>query len=212
MNRARDGAKGQGGNLSAGLSPSVFIGLSRGPVSCGDGPACAPRPIAIFRAAVAGTGTGKTLAMPNWNVIIVTTGIARRWFQNGDILPHDTLYNGPHERSVQLKYIFDGNKANFPGFKLTIFQVRGTGVDGTAAAAEHADVNNPIHDLCWENGQPIGGSRFEWSIYPTYVVQTGKYKGAKISFYVYRTHVTKQYPSKSFDDVQFKINLPMRLL
>ncbi len=68
---------------------------------------------------VAGTGTGKTLAIrpmaevilrgaplrvgvvnrereatpetPTWNVIIVTTGIARRWFQDGDILPSDTL-------------------------------------------------------------------------------------------------------------------------
>src|SRR5215211_4896473 len=67
---------------------------------------------------VAGTGTGKTLAIrpiaeailneplavgvvnrereatpdtPTWNVIIVTTGIARRWFQDGDILPNDTL-------------------------------------------------------------------------------------------------------------------------
>src|SRR3954466_13353392 len=68
---------------------------------------------------VAGTGTGKTLSIrpiaetilgttelkvgvvnrereatpetPSWNVIVVTTGIARRWFQDGDILPSDTL-------------------------------------------------------------------------------------------------------------------------
>src|SRR5919199_1604654 len=67
---------------------------------------------------VAGTGTGKTLAIrpiaesilreplavgvvnrereatpdtPTWNVVIVTTGIARRWFQEGDILEADTL-------------------------------------------------------------------------------------------------------------------------
>ena len=68
---------------------------------------------------VAGTGTGKTLSIrpiaetilgtdtlkvgvvnrereatpetPTWNVIVVTTGIARRWFQDGDILPTDTL-------------------------------------------------------------------------------------------------------------------------
>ena len=68
---------------------------------------------------VAGTGTGKTLAIrpiaeellapeplrvgvvnrereatpetPTWNVIIVTTGIARRWFEDGDILARDTL-------------------------------------------------------------------------------------------------------------------------
>ena len=68
---------------------------------------------------VAGTGTGKTLSIrpiaetmlgttdlrvgvvnrereatpetPSWNVVIVTTGIARRWFQDGDIRPQDTL-------------------------------------------------------------------------------------------------------------------------
>ena len=67
---------------------------------------------------VAGTGTGKTLAirpiaeeilqaplkvgvvnrereatpeLPNLNAIVVTTGIARRWFQDDDILSHDTL-------------------------------------------------------------------------------------------------------------------------
>ncbi|WP_224245100.1 DEAD/DEAH box helicase [Hyalangium gracile] len=84
---------------------------------------------------VAGTGTGKTLAirliaeeivgtpsgtplrigvvnrereatpeLPSWNVIIVTTGIARRWFQNGDILPHDTLIiDEIHQTSAELE-------------------------------------------------------------------------------------------------------------
>ncbi|WP_239014340.1 DEAD/DEAH box helicase [Archangium violaceum] len=84
---------------------------------------------------VAGTGTGKTLAIrliaeelvgqggaaplrvgvvnrereatpdtPSWNVIIVTTGIARRWFQNGDILPHDTLViDEIHQTSAELE-------------------------------------------------------------------------------------------------------------
>jgi ATP-dependent helicase HrpA len=80
---------------------------------------------------VAGTGTGKTLAirliaeeivgtplkvgvvnrereatpeLPGWNVIIVTTGIARRWFQNGDILPHDTLIiDEIHQTSAELE-------------------------------------------------------------------------------------------------------------
>ena len=80
---------------------------------------------------VAGTGTGKTLAVrpiaeailraplrvgvvnrereatpetPSWNVIIVTTGIARRWFQDGDILPHDTLIvDEIHQTSAELE-------------------------------------------------------------------------------------------------------------
>jgi hypothetical protein len=81
---------------------------------------------------VAGTGTGKTLSIrpiaeqilrtdqlrvgvvnrereatpetPTWNVIIVTTGIARRWFQDGDILPTDTLVvDEIHQTSAELE-------------------------------------------------------------------------------------------------------------
>ena len=81
---------------------------------------------------VAGTGTGKTLAIrpiaetilgttdlrvgvvnrereatpetPSWNVVIVTTGIARRWFQDGDILATDTLVvDEIHQTSAELE-------------------------------------------------------------------------------------------------------------
>jgi replicative superfamily II helicase len=41
---------------------------------------------------------------PSWNVIVVTTGIARRWFQDGDILPHDTLVvDEIHQTSAELE-------------------------------------------------------------------------------------------------------------
>ncbi|MFN8571535.1 MAG: DEAD/DEAH box helicase [Gemmatimonadaceae bacterium] len=81
---------------------------------------------------VAGTGTGKTLAIrpiaesllgttelrtgvvnrereatpetPTWNVIVVTTGIARRWFQDGDIVRRDTLVvDEIHQTSAELE-------------------------------------------------------------------------------------------------------------
>ena len=81
---------------------------------------------------MAGTGTGKTLAirpiaetilgttdlrvgvvnrereatpeLPTLNVIIVTTGIARRWFQDGDILNTDTLVvDEIHQTSAELE-------------------------------------------------------------------------------------------------------------
>ncbi|MDB4910037.1 MAG: hypothetical protein JWO39_860, partial [Gemmatimonadetes bacterium] len=81
---------------------------------------------------VAGTGTGKTLAIrpiaetilgttdlrvgvvnrereatpetPSWNVVIVTTGIARRWFQDGDIFARDTLIvDEIHQTSAELE-------------------------------------------------------------------------------------------------------------
>ena len=80
---------------------------------------------------VAGTGTGKTLAIrpiseeivraplrvgvvnrereatpetPSWNVVIVTTGIARRWFQSDLIGPQDTLVvDEIHQTSAELE-------------------------------------------------------------------------------------------------------------
>ena len=81
---------------------------------------------------IAGTGTGKTLAIrpiaaeilrtthlrvgvvnrereatpdtPTWNVIIVTTGIARRWFEDSDILATDTLIvDEIHQTSAELE-------------------------------------------------------------------------------------------------------------
>jgi len=81
---------------------------------------------------VAGTGTGKTLAIrpiaeeilgttdlkvgvvnrereatpetPTWTVIVVTTGIARRWFEEGDILKSDTLIvDEIHQTSAELE-------------------------------------------------------------------------------------------------------------
>src|SRR6186713_215470 len=81
---------------------------------------------------VAGTGTGKTLAIrpiaeeilkttalkvgvvnregeatpetPSWNVIVVTTGIARRWFEEGDILKTDTIIvDEIHQTSAELE-------------------------------------------------------------------------------------------------------------
>jgi hypothetical protein len=41
---------------------------------------------------------------PTWNVIVVTTGIARRWFQDGDILGNDTLVvDEIHQTSAELE-------------------------------------------------------------------------------------------------------------
>ena len=80
---------------------------------------------------VAGTGTGKTLAVrsmaetilnaplkvgvvnrereatpetPTWNVVVVTTGIARRWFQDGLITAQDTLVvDEIHQTSAEME-------------------------------------------------------------------------------------------------------------
>ena len=45
-----------------------------------------------------------TPELPNYNVIVITTGIARRWFQDGDIAPNDTLViDEIHQTSAELE-------------------------------------------------------------------------------------------------------------
>ncbi|MEO8153339.1 MAG: OprD family outer membrane porin [Rhizobacter sp.] len=120
-------------------------------------------------------------------------------------------YNAPHERSLQLRYVFDGNRAGIPGWTLMAWTVRGFGVDGSASAAAHPDPNDPLHDLYWKNGEYVRGGHREWAVKSVYLVQDGQFKGGKIAFYVYRTRIDAQYPSKSFNDMQLMINYPIRL-
>src|SRR5215213_8747857 len=153
---------------------------------------------------VAGTGTGKTLAIrpiaetilqaplkvgvvnrereatpetPTWNVVIVTTGIARRWFQDGDILPGDTLVvDEIHQTSAELElYSFDRSKAakvlvvneepmQFLGERFlqqVVKQRRGVGMflptrAGVEQAARAVEERSPrINAAYYHGGEPI---------------------------------------------------------
>ena len=113
--------------LALGLDIETLLEQKHGPCA-----ARAGRARASGFGIVAGTGTGKTLAIrpiaeeilgrtaavgvvnrereatpetPSWNVVIVTTGIARRWFQDGDIIAaRDTLIvDEIHQTSAELE-------------------------------------------------------------------------------------------------------------
>src|SRR5207248_19310 len=57
-----------------------------------------------LRAGVVNREREATPDTPTWNVIIVTTGIARRWFEEGDILKTDTLVvDEIHQTSAELE-------------------------------------------------------------------------------------------------------------
>lgn len=120
-------------------------------------------------------------------------------------------YNSPHERSYQLRYTFDGNRAGVPGFKLMAWTVRGHGADGRHGAAIHNTPSDPLYWLYNKNGEYIRGKRFEWGIKPSYLVQSGPLKDMRIAFYVYRTRISPLYPSKPFNDAQLMINYPVRV-
>ncbi len=111
--------------LALGVKVDTLLDRKHGPTLYGW--AAAGTPFGI----VAGTGTGKTLAVrpiaeailqeslrygvvnrereatpetPHWNVVIVTTGIARRWFQDDLITNRDTvIVDEIHQTSAELE-------------------------------------------------------------------------------------------------------------
>lgn len=120
-------------------------------------------------------------------------------------------FNAPHEKSFQIRYTFDGNKAGIPGWTLMMWTVRGWGVDSTAAAAAHSNPADPLYGLYWKNGAPASGGHQEWAIKSIYTVPDGRFKGLRIAAYIYRQRVDPQYPSRTFNDKQLMINYPLRL-
>src|SRR5204863_6871756 len=58
----------------------------------------------LFRSGVVNREREATPETPTWNVVIVTTGIARRWFQDGLITARDTLVvDEIHQTSAEME-------------------------------------------------------------------------------------------------------------
>lgn len=122
-----------------------------------------------------------------------------------------TDYNAPHERSLQLRYKFDGKAAGVPGFQMTLWAVRGTGADGRAQALQRSQPGEHLHDLYWTHGQPIGGWNKEHGAKLVYLVQNGKLKDTKFGLFMMKHTISANYPSFLFTDVRLTIETPIRL-
>ncbi|HVZ47218.1 MAG TPA: DEAD/DEAH box helicase [Gemmatimonadaceae bacterium] len=85
---------GTGKTLSIRPIAQVLLGEDRRPAAEGSG----------LRVGVINREREATPESPTWNVVIVTTGIARRWFQDGDIRPQDTIVvDEIHQTSAELE-------------------------------------------------------------------------------------------------------------
>lgn len=120
-------------------------------------------------------------------------------------------YNAPHERSLQLRYTFDGNVGGVPGFRFPVWFVSGRGVDGSVEAARNGSASAPLHDLYWMYGNPISGGHHEFGMKPSYTFQAGILKNTTAFLVVVNHRVNSFYPSKSFNDLRWGIETPIRI-
>ncbi len=118
----------------------------------------------------------------------------------------DVDYNAPHEQSLQLRYTFDGKYAGLPGFSAMVWAQQGWGADASAAVSSEGG-----GALYFRNGQPLHGRHHEFGIIPTYVVQSGPLRNAKVTL-IAQWHVGSAYYADSTNQVyRLVITLPMRV-
>lgn len=123
----------------------------------------------------------------------------------------DVDYNAPHEQSLQLRYTFDGKEAGVPGLTAMIWAQQGWGADASAAAQGYTRNGPPFSALYFRNGQPVHGRHHEFGFIPTYVVQSGPLRHAKITA-IAEWHVGSAYYSDGTNQVyRLVVTLPMRV-
>jgi hypothetical protein len=126
----------------------------------------------------------------------------------------DVDYNAPHEQSLQLRYTFDGKYAGLPGLSAMVWAQQGWGADASDAAQLNGPngPNGPLFSaIYFRNGQPVHGKHHEFGVIPTYVVQSGPLRHAKVTL-IAQWHVGSAYYSDSTNQVyRLVVTLPMRV-
>jgi hypothetical protein len=124
----------------------------------------------------------------------------------------DVDYNAPHEQSLQLRYTFDGKYAGLPGLSAIVWAQQGWGADASASAGRYGPNGPSYSALYLKNGQPVHGRHHEFGVIPTYTVQSGPLKRAKVTL-IAEWHVGSAYYADSTNQVyRLLVTLPMRVL
>ena len=123
----------------------------------------------------------------------------------------DVDYNAPHEQSLQLRYTFDGKYAGWPGFSAMAWGAEGWGADGSALANRYGPAGPGFSSVYFKNGEPVHGRHHEFGFIPSYVVQSGRFKDAKVTF-IAMWHVgSAHYSDSTNQEYRLVMTLPMHV-
>ncbi|MDR7108410.1 hypothetical protein J2W53_004312 [Pseudomonas frederiksbergensis] len=128
------------------------------------------------------------------------------WESTGNYMANSLYsdYNGPNEKSWQLRYDLDLAFLGVPGLTTSLWHAKGWDIDGTHYSGDRNGRNtgynvrgldNAKHD---ENGLTVA-----------YVVQSGALKNAVFRTIVYNHRATGGQIDGSYDEVRLVANLPM---
>jgi hypothetical protein len=123
----------------------------------------------------------------------------------------DVDYNAPHEKSLQLRYTFDGKYAGLPGFKTMLWAVTGWGADASVSANQYGPNGPGFSDVYWRNGQPVHGRHHEFGIIPSYTLQSGRFKNSKVTLIAMWHQGSAYYSDNANYEYRVMITVPMKV-
>ncbi|TKC87654.1 OprD family porin [Trinickia terrae] len=123
----------------------------------------------------------------------------------------DVDYNAPHEKSLQLRYTFDGKYAGLPGFKTMLWGATGWGADASAVANRYGANGPGFTDIYWRNGQPVHGRHHEFGIVPSYTLQSGRFKSSKVTLVAMWHQGSAYYSDSSNYEYRLVVTVPVKV-
>lgn len=125
---------------------------------------------------------------------------------NAISLPNTMLsyYNGPNERSFQVKYTNDFTAYGVPGLKTILWYIKGWNIDGTA----YDGGANAAYG--WASSQN-GESHYEVGAFLNYVVQSGRMKNLSVLTGNAWHRASRNQIEGNLEEFRLIVNLPVKL-
>lgn len=115
-------------------------------------------------------------------------------------------YNGPNEKSVQLRYDLNAAGYGIPGLTFTLWHIRGWGIDGT-----HYDGDRNGANMGYNVRKLDGDKQWEVGASAAYVIQSGSWKNASIRTTVYHHRATANQIDGSWDEFRVVTSIPFEI-
>ncbi|MCP1441656.1 hypothetical protein J3D54_000788 [Pseudomonas sp. GGS8] len=128
------------------------------------------------------------------------------WESTGNYMANSLYsdYNGPNEKSWQLRYDLDLASLGVPGLTTSLWHAKGWDIDGTHYSGDRNGRNTGYNVRGLDNAK-----HDENGLMVAYVVQSGTLKNAVFRTIVYNHRATGGQIDGSYDEVRLVANLPM---
>lgn len=128
------------------------------------------------------------------------------WESTGNYMANSLYsdYNGPNEKSWQLRYDLDLASFGVPGLTTSLWHAKGWGIDGTHYSGDRNGRNTGYNVRGLDNAK-----HDENGLMVAYVVQSGSLKNTVFRTIVYNHRATGGQIDGSYDEVRLVANLPI---